>query len=275
MQHHDSDAAKRFARNPEEMRALLPGVALGISTPAENQAVQALLSDDSEAAHELADYRAVAEGMLLSTPAVEPPATALERLLAATGAAAEPELAPQPGMIGRLFAPRWRVSVAAAAAALAVALGVTGYLAAQMNELQRLLSVTQEQTDAIALMREADVGWVKIQNPEEQTDSSPYAWMIYSPGRQSGVILTNNFPPLQQDMAYQLWAAQGDQPVSLGTFRVGNDGTAWYQFWLPERITAFERMGITAEPEAGSPGPTSPAVVRLDLAPFIEWLNGV
>ena len=45
-----------------------------------------------------------------------------------------------------------------------------------------------EQDDALTLMRAGDARWVKISSPDEQaqTNSDPYAWLIYSPGEQSG-----------------------------------------------------------------------------------------
>ncbi|MFO7323630.1 MAG: anti-sigma factor [Chloroflexota bacterium] len=258
----------------EEARSLLPGYAFGITTEEETRQVEALLAQHPELRAELADYRRLSEAMLAATPPQEPPEGALDRLMQAI---AEPDAgtaAPEkPDSLWRqIMTPSWRVSPALVAVALVVWLGVVVALAVQINMLRnersRLLAERQEQDMALALMRASDVRWIKMNDPQEPEASPAFAWLIYSPGERAGVILTNNFPPLDESMAYQLWVAEDGNPISLGLFRVNPDGSGAYIFELPDDITRYERMGITPEPAGGSAGPTAPPVVRLDLERF-------
>lgn len=258
----------------DDARLLLPGYALGIATEDEARQVEALLAEQPELRAEVADYHRLSAALLAGTPRVEPPAGALERLMQAT---AEPQDASDAALkpaslLERLLSPRLRLSPALAAALLVVWLGVVGVLAAQVNTLsqqrEQLLADRQQQDVALALMRARDVRWIKMNETADAQPAAAFAWLIYSPGRQSGVILTNDFPPLGEDMAYQLWVARDDQPISLGLFRVNPDGSGAYIFQLPDDIAQYQRMGITPEPAGGSPGPTAPPVVRLDLARF-------
>jgi anti-sigma-K factor RskA len=76
------------------------------------------------------------------------------------------------------------------------------------------------------------------------------------------LLLAAQLPPLADDRVYQLWVIAGQNaPVSGGVFRVGSDGSGMLSLG-PGLPLAGVRLAVTAEPgPAGSPGPTSDALI--------------
>jgi anti-sigma-K factor RskA len=277
MQYDHLDDVVLANADDEATRALLAGYALGITSEAENREAEALLEDYPELIKELDAYRHVSQMVLLATPPVEPPPAVWDGILSRIEADAPtlPQHQPAERLHEIFVAPRLRLSPALAAVLAAVFLGVVGLLGAEVNRLRQqeaaLLSEIDQQQLALTLMRSRDVGWVRMNDPAS-ADNPSFAWLVYSPGEQSGVILASGFPETQPDMAYQLWANGANGRVSLGLFDVDANGSGSITFQLPDDLTNFNTMGITMEPAEGSPGPTSPAVVRLELEEFIDRL---
>ncbi len=66
-------------------------------------------------------------------------------------------------------------------------------------------------------------------------------------------VVLDGLPPLESDRAYQLWAVDGPDPVSVGLL---GDGTAEaVPVDLPESVS---RLAITDELAGGAPAPTGP-----------------
>lgn len=267
--------------NPQDEAAyaLLPGYALGIATRDEARAVEALLARYPALADELNAYRRLSERMAVETPPVEPPAGAWERIVGQLEDAAP--VTPERGPLSRLYevfvAPRLSLSPILAAVLLSVFVGVVGLLASEHARLRALHTQLEQahvqQETALALMRARDVGWVRMNHPDDPDSSPSFAWLVYSPDDRAGVILASGFPAPEPEMTYQLWARNDAERVSLGLFDVGSDGSGAITFELPDDISRFTSMGITLEPQGGSSAPTSPAVVRLDLQEFVERLD--
>ena len=283
MQHDPSDVIVLSDPEDEATRALLPGYAFGITTADETRQVEALLTRYPALRDELAGYRRLGESLLVNTPPLEPPASALAGILSridAEGTPPAPEPAPATPMtrLREIFiAPRLRLSPALVAVLVAAVFGVVALLGAEVTRLrqaqQQLLAERDQQAVALELMRARDVGWVRMNDPAEPETSPSFAWLVYSPDDQAGVILASGFPELQPNMTYQLWASSDEGRISLGLFDVDAGGAGAITFRLPDDLSRFRSMGITPEPATGSPGPTSPAVVRLDLQDFIDRLN--
>jgi anti-sigma-K factor RskA len=270
--------------NPDDeaTRALLPGYAFGTTTHEETRQVEALLARYPALRRELAAYRQLGDALLVDTPPLEPPAGAWDSILSQINAEAQP-VAPAPVVtaLGRrlremFIAPRLRLSPVLAAVLVAAVFAVVALLGAENTRLRseyaQLAAQLSQQDVALELMRARDVGWVRMTDPSAPEASPSFAWLVYSPGDRAGVILASGFPALQPSMTYQLWANGDEGRVSLGLFDVDASGTGSITFQLPDDLSRFRSMGITPEPASGSPGPTSPAVVRLDLEPFLERL---
>ncbi len=291
MSHDPLDLPALSNSADEAARGLLPGYAFGITSADETRLVEDLLAAYPELRAELATYRHLGESLLVQTPPLEPPAGAWDAILNQINAEAAPVAPPQVAPVQAvpvpaprpttrlremLIAPRLRLSPALAAVLVAAVLGVVALLGSENTRLrlahEQLLSELDQQEMALTLMRARDVGWVQMRNPTEPDASASFAWLVYSPDDKAGVILASGFPELQPSMTYQLWASSEQGRISLGLFDVDANGKGSITFQLPDDLNRFRSIGITPEPAEGSPGPTSPAVVRLDLQDFIDRL---
>lgn len=257
---------------------LIPAYSLGATDPDETEFVNARLANCPEAMAELARYRALAEAMLFSAPAVAAPPQLAQRLQAATAARkpanqpAPPRPAP-PGLWQRLrdalASPQWRPALAVAVAAVVLLAGLSLLWGAQLGQLrqqQQLLAARLNEQEALLAM----VGggqFVRVELPAgpagEATAAS--AAVICDPGRTIGFIQAESLPPLADGMAYQVWLIKGEERVSGGLFQVDDAGQGRLAFEAPEPLGAYDAIGITPEPASGSPGPTSPPVIRGEL----------
>jgi len=57
----------------------------------------------------------------------------------------------------------------------------------------------------------------------------------------------------------------GAAPRSAGLFTVDEAGSGALVFETAEPVESFNRVGVTAEPAGGSPGPTSAPIVRVEF----------
>ncbi|MFI5560270.1 anti-sigma factor domain-containing protein [Amycolatopsis japonica] len=78
------------------------------------------------------------------------------------------------------------------------------------------------------------------------------------------VVLAGDLPPLAAGKAYQVWLIGASGVHSAGL--LAPDGPHRTQPVLADLPGGIDRVGITAEPAGGSPAPTVPAVVMVDLA---------
>jgi hypothetical protein len=270
MTHETHSESTDFPAGDDPIRALLPGGVMGILTAEETDQLAAALQTRPELAAELAEYQKLFDAILVSTEPVQPPAGALDVLLKA---ASQPPDSRLQQFWRALVSPRWTFSPALVAAALLVFFGALGYLGAQLQTAQaqqaQLAARLNDQTTALAVMRSADVHWWKMPDENEAMPSEAFAWLIYSPGERSGVILASSFPQLSEDVDYSLWVSRGEEHYRLGLFKVNEQGEGGYVFQLPDALANFERIGITAVASDGGERPENAPNIRLD----IERLN--
>ncbi|MCR6490760.1 anti-sigma factor [Amycolatopsis sp. OK19-0408] len=78
--------------------------------------------------------------------------------------------------------------------------------------------------------------------------------------RGQALIATQDLPPLDAGHSYQVWVIGSRGAQSAGLLHAGSGILT-----VPLPADA-DRVGITTEPTAGSPQPTTPAVIRVPLA---------
>ncbi|OLZ47134.1 anti-sigma factor [Amycolatopsis keratiniphila] len=78
------------------------------------------------------------------------------------------------------------------------------------------------------------------------------------------VVLAGELPPLAAGKAYQVWLIGASGVHSAGL--LAPDGPHRTQPVLADLPDGIDRVGITAEPAGGSPAPTVPAVVMVNLS---------
>jgi anti-sigma factor RsiW len=250
----------------DQLRELIPAYSIGATDADETLWVEQNLPRCPEAAAELAAFLALAEEMHYLVPA-----TRQNR----TSEAAMPALPPVyparlPGGAVQRSASRparraapWRGLLAVAATALILLGGLNLVLLSRLRDLQTrqeaLIQLVQQPQQPLSsgqvLHREL------VPNQSVAVSSQSHATLIWNTAREVGSLYVEGLPPLEPDRVYQLWVVREGHSLSLGVFRVGDDGTGTLVFEAPERITDFSHVGISIEPAAGSPAPTTPHLV--------------
>jgi anti-sigma-K factor RskA len=233
---------------------LIPAYALGALDPEEHAEVEALLATDAEAQSLLTEYQAMAEELVLTTPARRAPAhlgADLRARLAANRAEPDIQLVP-PTERPRLHRKQrtW----------IPYALGLAASIALVFAAL-------------LILNRPGDV---PPDNPAER-----YAWIVAQAGArrvtitselaptlsgelvvtadgQYGVIQVENMPQLPPERAYELWYINEAGPHSAGLLDIDNPEAAHY-ISLPEPAEQYNAYAVSVEPETGSPDPNAPS----------------
>jgi anti-sigma-K factor RskA len=186
-----------------------------------------------------AEARGVRETMaaISSTTALEPPVELRRRVLAAVARRAD-----------RRF--RWRSTLLAVAASVAVAFGAVGVG-------QALRPANAPSTEA-QIFAAPDVRTTSAHIPTGGT-----ATMIYSRATNAGVLVMNNIQPPATGSVYQMWLLNGQGARSAGTMdsnAISPSTTAV----LPD-IGNSTALAFTVEPGAGSAQPTGEVFAKLPL----------
>jgi len=79
------------------------------------------------------------------------------------------------------------------------------------------------------------------------------------------VLIVAGLPKLQANQTYQVWLIADGKPVSAGLLTVDENGQGVVIVTSGESINSFQSLGISVEPEGGSPQPTGDIVVLSDI----------
>ncbi|OXM55015.1 anti-sigma factor [Amycolatopsis alba] len=101
--------------------------------------------------------------------------------------------------------------------------------------------------------------------PDASTVKGPVTTTVVTSRSQGKiVVMAGALPPLAPGKAYQVWLIGRSGVHSAGL--MADDGPHRTRPVLADLPGGIDRVGITAEPAGGSPAPTVPAVVMVDLA---------
>jgi anti-sigma-K factor RskA len=273
----------------DELRELSGGYALGILDEPERRAFETHISTCASCAAEIRDFTAVATGLALAVPQVDPPEALRERVLQA---ATQP--APRPAVIepiaerrplssepaGRAGAQELRRPgrerllglLSAAAVLVAVALGAyAASLQRRVAELEEQVRVAadraaESQQQLVQLRAAADqstqVRRILAADDLRRIDlagtkvAPAAAGRAFWSQRDGLVVAFANLPATRAGQVYQLWVIPpGGTPLDAGLLELQPDGRAL----ALARSGASQRVGtvaITLEPAGGSPVPT-------------------
>lgn len=249
---------------------LLPAYALDALDEDDRRTVEAHLASCAACRDELAALRESTAALALTAPALQPPPELRARVLArATGrAVASPPAGLRAVPTGAASGPRsgraWQwlaaASLVIAAASGAVLLNTTSDRAALRDALARADAALAEQSLALA---ERDSLLARVLGPEVEiatltaTDAVPSLRLFRDRSRDALVLAARRLPPASAGRTYQLWGIGADgQPVGLGTFNTGPDGTAIVVLNVP-REARYGVSAVTEEPAGGSAAPTT------------------
>jgi anti-sigma-K factor RskA len=254
----------------DEVEALIPAYSLGATDADETAFVQAHLAECPQSVHTLAGYTILAMNLLHNTPAVQPPPHLLRRLAQVLGQAGGSRLA-APGPSPRGWFQQWRWAsmwAAAATTALLLLVLLNLYWVYQLVTLRQAYDTLvserarqQEEENTVYLLLASD-GRQSIELPSAQENSQAGAEVLWDPELNMAMLYAKDFPQLQPDQVYQLWLTKNGERQSGGLFNVDQNGIGVLVFPITRPLDSLDSMGITPEPAGGSPGPTSPPVVR-------------
>lgn len=84
---------------------------------------------------------------------------------------------------------------------------------------------------------------------------------------QNAIIQVNNVPPLAGGQIYQLWLVDESGTASGGLYRL-SAGTNYIQVPITKPLEQYKRLGMSLEPETGSPLLTQPSGPRIFNIPI-------
>src|SRR5919197_596742 len=266
----------------EQVAELGPALALDAIEEPEREVLEAHLERCPACAREVDELRQVAARLGRPLPQLEPPPALWTRILAE----AQRDLTMDARPLGRLRADstsydrgsrsswlqRW--SPAFSLASLLVALAALLWGASLQWQLGQAWGRVAE-TDAQLERIRGNYGTVVqvLASPQTQVrelqpgDAAPNAegkvWIDRASGQ--GMLMARDLPPLPSGRTYQVWLVSGVRRASPGLLSP-EDGDIYYLVLPPSsRLTDYQRVGVTPEPDGGSPGPTGPRVIGGDL----------
>ena len=138
-------------------------------------------------------------------------------------------------------------AIAAAAAAVAIVLGIgLVYANDKVSKLQSAQGTTASATVAAALHTPGH----RVVTLDSYSGAH-VAQVVVVPSGQ-GYLVSSKLPSLSRDQTYQLWAIEGNQPISLGLLGTSPRQAAFTM----ASSTQPAHLSITAEPAGGSVFPT-------------------
>lgn len=251
---------------------LLPFYALDALTEKERELVEQYLIEHPEARQQIEEMKYTASVLPLSVSPVAPPRHARERLMARVAAdeRARSEVKHQPSPRVNRFESFFRTfSLAAAAVAIIWVIVLNIQVVRLRNEIAALDSALVAQSNSLNQIIETLPQTTPSQTITvslKGTNAEPQAQgqLIADPASQSAVLVITGLPALEPGKTYQVWLI-GGAPVSAGLLTVDSNGQGVLIVASQEAIGSFNSLGISVEPEGGSPQPTGEIVVLSDL----------
>jgi anti-sigma-K factor RskA len=217
-----------------DVHALSGAYAVDALDDLERAAFERHLVDCAACRAEVASLRETA-ALIAETTATEPPAGLRDRVLADISG-----VRPLPPEVPATKRPRrWRTGLLAAAAAVVL-------LAAGTVVWQQPWAGETSTTEQVLTAADAESTTLEL--------GEASATVTHSDSLGRAVIVTDDMPPPPEGKVYQLWLEQPDDGmVSAGLMPVDPDQTVL----LEGDAATATAVGITVEPEGGSPEPTS------------------
>lgn len=240
----DEDACTR-------VRARLPAAALDALDPTEVAEVAQHLEVCHACRHDYLELRRVRDLLALAVPSRMPPPALRARVLAAI----------QPPR--RLPLVSARVWAALAAALIVLLVGSNALLWRELRiarseiRVETLAAGRATPSPATGSNGAASGGprvWYDLASTAPNSGASGIL-CAQSRGRLAWLI-TEGLPALPPGRIYQAWLINGNQRQSAGTFTVDDRGRGFLTIRLDRPLTDYQSMGVTVEPEGGSPTPT-------------------
>ncbi len=259
----------------EELQDLIPAYVLGVADEAERALVEAHLPRCANCRQLVKDYGPVVDLLPFAAKQVEPRAELRYRILAQT-MGSPTSLSPvrrAPEMRSELSAPSRSSRLAslfsgifrspafsAAVLVLVLAFGIwnvmlQNQLLQQVAETRQMAAELGRQRAFLTTLAYSESAPRRLWGTE--IASQAVGRLFGGPDEFTFVMVTYDLPKLPPGKVYQLWLIDtSGNRTNGGTFTVDDEGRGWLISHAPQGLGNYKTMGVTIEPEGGSPGPT-------------------
>lgn len=249
----------------DELRDLIPLIALDALDPAERDAGESAIAAHPEMQAELDDLRAIV-AQLAESESTQPPAALKATILAAiaavdqaspvdagSSAGGQPTVAqphrtsgPRPAR-SRFVAKsrRWTVGISVAAAVAVTVIGGAVWIGADSPSDSERVAAILDLPDVESLELLGAMEGVRI---------------VHAPSSAAAVLVADGMPDPGADRAYQLWFVHDGVASPSSVFRP--DPAGHVEVLLEDFAPSGAVIAVTIEPDDGSNAPTSPTLVR-------------
>jgi anti-sigma-K factor RskA len=255
---------------------LFPFYALDALTDEERELVESYLSEHPEAREQINDLHAGASVLPYGISPVEPPRQVKQALMARVNADAEARArasiqTPQRSSRRSGFANLFQAfSLGAAAVAIIWAVVLSGQVSRLQNEILGLHDTLAKQSHSLEqiianLPKSPPSNVITVSIKGTNIEPGIHGQLIADPKEKSAVLVISGLPKLEANKTYQVWLGSGGSLVSAGLLSVDENGQGVVIITSSESISAFNQLGISVEPQGGSPQPTGDIVVFSDI----------
>jgi anti-sigma-K factor RskA len=129
--------------------------------------------------------------------------------------------------------------------------------AAEDNLQKKLDSRKEEPGDLEQILEIVANPGVRIARLVGQPPAPSSSGTIFWDAKEYQYLLMGSFPPAPQGKAYQLWLVKPARKVSAGLIRTNPNGPTLISATTTEDASDADAVGITLEPDSGSPMPTT------------------
>jgi anti-sigma-K factor RskA len=257
---------------------LLPFYALDALTDEERELVDSYLAEHPEVREQMKDLHTGASALPYGVSPVVPPSKIKESLMARVNADAKariysstPRQQSRPilrGVRGENIIRTFTLGIATMAIVWVIILntqisqlrneisGLHETLASQSNSLEQIIANLPKSPPS-------NVITVSLKGTNVQPGA--HGQLIVDPNSKSAVLVISGLPKLEPNRTYQVWLISGGAPVSAGLLSIDENGQGVVIVTSNESIGSFNSLGISIEPQGGSPQPTGDIVILSDI----------
>ncbi len=245
------------------LRENIPAYALGALDAGDVAALEAHLQTCEACRAELAEYRAISDGLLTVLPP-KPPSVALRSRLQSQLPSAQKTVQKT---VEKNSRPRfmWSFGQLALGTALVLLVLFNIFSFLQMREIQR------QQTTLLQQLKTNQFALSMLAYPSTQafpiSGDNLSGSVLLDRERNTVALVMWHLPELSDDQTYQAWLIEPDgHRVPAGIFRPQNTSAYTTQpIYAKQDVSNFTGVGVTIEPSGGSEQPTGPRLFVVDF----------
>jgi anti-sigma-K factor RskA len=91
--------------------------------------------------------------------------------------------------------------------------------------------------------------------------STATGFVLISADGEDGALIVDGLPPLEEGKQYQLWLIRNGERTSGAVFSTDESNYGGTRIRAPLSLLEYSAVGVTIEPEGGSPQPTGTRVL--------------